>query len=108
VGEIGIPIHDYYYELKWWELQAIERGYNLRHKEQWSAIRWMTFNIMAVMPYVDLKKACIRNPSDLIHFPWDNIYTDETGTANLPSDEEIKRMQQLMREENAKREKGTS
>ena len=107
MGEIGIPIHDYYYELKWWELQAIERGYNLRHKEQWSAIRWMTFNIMAVMPYVDLKKACIRNPSDLIPFPWDNIDAD-TGTANLPSDEEIKRMQQQMREENAKREKGTS
>jgi hypothetical protein len=107
VGEIGIPIHDYYYELKWWELQAIERGYNLRHKEQWSAIRWMTFNIMAVMPYVDLKKACIRNPIDLLPFPWDNIDTDGSAV-NLPSDEEIKRMQQLMREENAKREKGTS
>lgn len=107
MGEIGIPIHDYYYHLKWWELQAIERGYNLRHKEQWSAIRWMTFNIMAVMPYVDLKKACIRNPTDLLPFPWDNI--DNDGSAvNLPSDEEIKRMQQLMREENAKREKGTS
>lgn len=108
MGEIGIPIHDYYYELKWWELQAIERGYNLRHKEQWSAIRWMTFNIMAVMPYVDLKKACIRNPVDLLPFPWDNIDTDETGTANLPSDEEIKRMQQMMREENAKRAKETA
>jgi hypothetical protein len=107
VGEIGIPIHDYYYELKWWELQAIERGYNLRHKEQWSAIRWMTFNIMAVMPYVDLKKACIRNPIDLLPFPWDNIDTDGSAV-NLPSDEEIKRMQQLMREENAKREKGTA
>lgn len=68
----------------------------------------MTFNIMAVMPYVDLKKACIRNPIDLIRFPWDNIDTDETGTANLPSDEEIKRMQQLMREENAKRAKETA
>jgi hypothetical protein len=107
VGEIGIPIHDYYYELKWWELQAIERGYSLRHKEQWSAIRWMTFNIMAVMPYVDLKKACIRNPIDLLPFPWDNIDTDGSAV-NLPSDEEIKRMQQLMREENAKREKGTA
>ena len=107
MGEIGIPIHDYYYHLKWWELQAIERGYNLRHKEQWSAIRWMTFNIMAVMPYVDLKKACIRNPIDLLPFPWDNIDTDGSAV-NLPSDEEIKRMQQLMREENAKRAKETA
>ena len=66
----------------------------------WSAIRWMTFNVMAVMPYVDLKKACIRNPQDLIRFPWDNISDDETGEGTIVSDEEIQRMQQMMREEN--------
>jgi len=108
VGEIGIPLHDFYYELRWWELQAIARGYGYRHKDRWSAIRWMTFNIMSVMPYVDLKKACIRNPVDLIRFPWDGTDREDSDTSNLPSDEEIRRMQQLMKEENAKRaSKGT-
>ena len=29
MGEIGIPLHDFYYELRWWELQAIARGYGV-------------------------------------------------------------------------------
>lgn len=103
MGEVGIPLHEYYFELKWWELQAIERGYGYRHKEQWSAIRWMTFNVMNTMPYVDLTKAGIYNPTDLLHLPWDRQADgDKESTTPMLSDEEIERMQQMMREENAR------
>lgn len=105
MGEVGIPLHEYYFELKWWELQAIERGYALRHKDIWSSVRWMTYNVMSTMPYVDLTKAGIYNPTDLLHLPWDHkADADEQGNVKLPSDEEIARMQQMMREENAKLE----
>jgi hypothetical protein len=43
----------------------------------------MTYNIMQAMPYVDLKKAGISNPTDLIKFPWDE------ADINLPTDDEI-------------------
>ena len=91
---------DFLYRINFVEAQRLMRGFSRRNCEMWSAIRWMTFNVMATMPYVDLKKACIRNPQDLIRFPWDNIDEDEAGNSDIPSDEEIQRMQQMMREEN--------
>ena len=100
MGEKGISRTDFLYRINFMEAQRLMRGFGRRNADMWSAIRWMTFNVMAVMPYVDLKKACIRNPSDLIRFPWDNIDADETGEGTIVSDEEIQRMQQMMREEN--------
>ena len=32
VGEIGIPRHVFYYELRWWEVKAIIRGYRRRNR----------------------------------------------------------------------------
>lgn len=61
----------------------------------WSAVRWHAFQVMAAMPYCDLQKAGIRNPSDLIKFPWD---TEATG----PSDEEVNELQQMLEEEIAR------
>ena len=55
--------------------------------------RWHAFNIMAAMPYCDLKKAGIYAPTDLIAFPWDN-----GDQHDLPSEEEEKQiMQELER-----------
>lgn len=94
---------DFLYRINFMEAQRLMKGFSRRNCEMWSAVRWMTFNVMATMPYVDLKKACIRNPQDLIRFPWDNIDEDEAGNSDILSDEEIQRMQQMMREENERR-----
>jgi len=32
VGEIGIPRHDFLYELTWWEINSIIRGYRKRNR----------------------------------------------------------------------------
>ena len=34
------------------------------------------------MPYCDLKKAGIHNPTDLIRFPWDNDDEHNTGISD--------------------------
>jgi hypothetical protein len=32
VGEIGIPRHEFLYELTWWEINSIIRGYRKRNR----------------------------------------------------------------------------
>ena len=83
VGEIGIPRREFLFHIRFWEARRILQGYSNRQRAMWSSTRWMTYNIMWAMPYLDLKKAGIMKPTDLIKFPWDeeDIY--------LPTDDEI-------------------
>lgn len=72
MGEVGISRHEFYYELKWWEVKAIVRGYNRRHRHLWSATRWQTYNLMSAQAGSEaLRKAGIYKPTDLIKFPWE-------------------------------------
>lgn len=96
VGEIGIPRQEYLYELRYWEILLIVRGYARRHRDMWSAIRWQTFSLMCVQ--ADLKKAGIYNPTDLIRFPWDK--TDSDGAGSLTPDD-IAELQRQMQEYNS-------
>ena len=64
----------------------------------WSACRWQTYHILRAS-FIDLKAAGINSPADLISFPWDNP-DEETGSGNMPTDEEIAQMQAEMREYN--------
>lgn len=88
MGEIGIPRREFLYEIDFWEARRIVRGYDRRHRTMWSATRWHAFNIMSAMPYVDMKKAGLNRPSDLIQFPWDS---------DVVGDDEIEELQDLMR-----------
>ena len=99
VGEIGRAQHEFLYELKAWQLQAVIRGYYRRSRDMWSAMRWQTYNLMCVS-MADLKKAGIYKPTDLIKFPWDK---DEAAVGNLPSKAEIEEMQREMQAMNQTR-----
>ena len=83
VGEIGIPRREFLFHIRFWEARRILQGYSNRQRAMWSSTRWMTYNIMWAMPYLDLKKAGIMKPTDLIKFPWDETDID------LPTDDEI-------------------
>ena len=100
MGEIGIPRREYLYEMQYWEILLIVRGYSRRHRDIWSAIRWQTVSLMCVQ--ADLKKAGIYSPTDLIRFPWDSNATDETGGL---TQEEIEELQRQMHEYNSQRMK---
>lgn len=94
VGEIGIPRNEFLYELKFWELRAIMRGYQRRFHPIWDAARFMGY--CSLKPW----SKDIRNPSDLVQFTWEKEKDD------LPDDEwveqERKRLQAL-NEANAKK-----
>lgn len=77
-----MPRREYLYEVKFWELILISRGYERRNYTMWSAIRWHAYNVMSAMPYVDLRKAGINSVTDLLQLPFDkpevvNVTDDE-------------------------------
>ena len=101
VGEIGIPRREFLYEMQYLDQIQIERGYDRRHRHIWGISRWQTYMLMSVS-MADLKKAGIYKPTDILKFPWDKS-DEEMG--DLPDAKEIARLQQMMREENAARER---
>ncbi len=87
---MGVPRREYLYELQFWELILISRGYERRHYTMWSAIRWHAYNVMSAIPYTDLRKAGINSAMDLLPLPTDK--PDEVAI----TDEERDSMQQEM------------
>ena len=83
VGEIGIPREDFLHNMQWWEIRSVIRGYERRKRDPLSIVRWHAYNIMAAMPYCDLKKAGIHTAEDLLQFSWEkdeqrkNMFTPE-------------------------------
>ena len=71
MGEIGIDHHTFYYELKWWEVKAIIRGYNARHHHSWEQARLVAYNAHFCMGS--------KNPIPIITkwlpFPWEKEET---------------------------------
>lgn len=85
MGEIGIERNTFFSQLRWWEVRAIIRGYNARHRDIWSATRWQTYNIMAAqVGGKELEKAGIMSPTDLLPLPWDT-----KDASKLPTEEEV-------------------
>lgn len=89
VGEIGIERREFLYELNYWEIILIIRGYNRRHRDLWSAVRWHAYNVMSAMPYCKLAESGIYKPTDLMTFPW------EVEHHEAPSEEEKEEMTRL-------------
>lgn len=94
-----MPRKEFLYELRFWEIQSIIRGYRLRARPTWESARMTAFWIMSSM--ADLSKSGIHSDRDLIKFPWEKDATNMP----LPSDAEIERLREIMRAENAAREK---
>ncbi len=102
MGEIGISRREFLYDLNYTDLLLIDYGYEKRRRDLWSSVRWQTYNMMAAQVGGDnMKKHGIYSPADLLPFPWDNEGSDDTGSTPVSS-KEVERMQQLMREENAR------
>lgn len=97
MGEIGYDRHEFLYDLKLWEINAIIRGYRRRSRSVWESSRLNAFFIMSA--FSDLKKAGINYDTDLIRFPWET--EEQIAASTTISDEEIERMRELMRQENA-------
>lgn len=83
VGEIGIPRRDFLYDLDYWEVQRIIDGYRRREHSLWQIARWQTFCLMH-NGILDLSKANVKTPDDLIKFEWEK---EQQEGEDLDSDE---------------------
>ena len=100
MGEIGYNRHEFLYDLKFWEIRCIIKGYRNRAHTQWESVRLGAFFIMSAM--TDLRKAGIHRDTDLIKFPWERMQVD---ISNQPSKEDVERLREMMRRENEQAEK---
>ena len=98
MGEIGFPRKEFLYELVWWEVKSIIRGYNARHHAGWEQARLIAYNAHYCMG----SKETPPTVNEWIKFPWECKLTNDDGTPAMPTDEEVERLRQLMREENEK------
>ena len=92
MGEIGISRHEFYYELKWWEVKAIIRGYNARHHHGWEQARLVAYNAHFCMG----SKNPIPTVTNWLKFPWEKKESVESKL----TDSDISEMQQMINEEN--------
>lgn len=95
VGELGIPRREFLYEMKLWEILALQRGREARAKLYWEPARFLAFTIAKSNGAKN-----INSLQDLVSFPWEN---DEESEDELPTDEEIEATRRMLQEENKRR-----
>ena len=67
MGEIGISRHEFYRELRWWEIKSIIRGYNARHHAGWEQARLVAYNARFCMG----SKDPIPTVTEWLKFSWE-------------------------------------
>ena len=97
MGEIGFPRREFLYDLVWWEVRSIIRGYNARHHHGWEQARLVAYNAHYCMG----SKETPPTVSEWIKFPWEQSADGDSGSA-MPTNEQVEHLRQLLREENAK------
>jgi hypothetical protein len=96
VGEIGIPRHEFLYDIQFWEVRRIIRGYRNRDRLKHQLMAECAF--AAIYAMRDPKGKSVK---DL--FP--DIFEDTDDEEDEPeplSQSDIDELQQLMREESAR------
>lgn len=87
-------------DLWYWEIKAIIAGYRKRDQQAWERTRWQTFMLMH-NGMVDLSKAGITSPLDLLRFPWDTD-DDDSPASDMPTKEEIEQLRKELNDHNAR------
>ena len=95
MGEIGIPRHEFLYELTWWEINSIIRGYRKRNR--------LTHQLLAEIVYTTTYT--MRDPkgktvSDMFPMLFDEEEDDEPPITK----EDVADLQQVMAAINAEAE----
>jgi hypothetical protein len=96
VGEIGIPRREFLYDLRFWEVRRIVRGYRNRDRLKHQLMAECAF--AAMFSNRDPKGKTVR---DIFPSLFQDDDPDATDSAPI-DDKEVARLRQMMREENAR------
>lgn len=97
VGEIGIPRHEFLYELTWWEINSIIRGYRKRNRLTHQLLAEVVYAAMYANPY---RQYDGKNVADLYPMLFENEEADGSKGPGL-SQEEVAMLQAEMAAMNA-------
>ena len=93
MGEIGFPRREFLYEVAFWEIRRIVKGYRMRQRTFCDMMRWQTWYLL--QPHV--KSNTIRKPEDLATFPlWEKEDEDEVKH----NEDDVREMRELIRKKN--------
>ena len=93
VGEIGIPRREFLYDLKFWEIVLIIRGYLKRYHPGWEQARLVAYNAAHAMG----GKHQPPPITQWISFPWEKHIND----ADLPTDDVVDEIRAELQKQNA-------
>ena len=96
MGEIGIPRREFLYDLRFWEVRRIVRGYRNRNR--------LTNQLLAESVYATIhvmRDPKGKTPRDIFPSLFQDDDPDATDSAPI-DDKEVARLRALMREENAR------
>ena len=96
MGEIGIPRHEFLYDIQFWEVRRIIRGYRNRDRLKHQLMAECAF--AAIYAMRDPKGKSVK---DLFPDIFEDTDEEEDEHESL-SQSEIDELQQIMREENAR------
>ena len=80
VGEIGVDRRTFLYEMSFWEIKRVVRGYGSRLEKKISNTRMLAYLITAYNGMTDLKKAGVDSVHDFYRVPWDGLARGEQPT----------------------------
>ena len=84
VGEIGISRHEFYYELRWWEIRAIVSGYRRRDR--------LTHQIMAEIVFA--ATYMMRDPEGkTVEDMFPSLFKEEESAESVMTDKEREDLQ---------------
>lgn len=96
MGEIGISRREFLYDLRFWEVRRIVRGYRNRDRLKHQLMAECAYAAMFAMR--DPKG---KTPRDIFPSLFQDDDNDATDSAPI-DDKEVARLRQMMREENAR------
>ena len=97
VGEIGVHRETFLYDMRYWEILAITRGYFRRYHPMYDAARLIAHQTHYCMGVPKGQSA--KTPREWLPFSWEQ--TEGREISDLPSADEIERLRREMREYNA-------
>ena len=94
MGEIGIPRREFLYDIRFWEVRRIVRGYRNRDRLKHQLMAECAYAAMFAMR--DPKG---KTPRDYFPSLFQDDDNDDSDTAPI-DDKEVARLRQMMREDN--------
>lgn len=97
MGEIGVPRREFLFDIQFWEVRRIIRGYRSKQDSLFVVMRHLAYMIMQT-GMADLRKSGFNSPADILP-----LQSDKPDHDTQLSDDEVEEIRRKLQKENARR-----